>query len=804
MLHKVERLVSIGKFRNFQASGDICFKPFTLIYADNGIGKTTLTAVLRSLTEGKPEIVQKRISTNNQNPQAAQIVHRNGSDTHCTLRTSGWSNPFPDIEIFDIHFVTDNIYSGFEFNSEHGQNLHQFVIGAQGVAIKLQIEQNKAAKTASRVLQEQLSVRLYSDVANGLDGQELNAFLSLVPSDAVNIDTKISTAQAALSSAQSNTTIQTLQSLSSLNRITSGINFTTLISDLQTTTQTIQDRAMQALFENHCQDLTANTVQSPEGWLRIGHNYIVSKKRQSEEAGASTAELHCPFCKQTVDDEIDILKSYTLKFNDEFNTFIDRLQNHLASLQSFNLDVTIQALKNTDQQNAGKITSWQTHLPAGTVSPAFNIIQDEVAIKTELQSVISSVQQKIQNPSLAVPTTTAETFQSSLQTADAGIVIYNQSVTVYNSAITTFRASIQTEAQAQAELNRLNRIKKRFEPAIDPICTQLVAERTTLRGLETAYPILVGQQETAANAFFTLYKGKVNEYLRDIFKTPFLIDEVAHIPPQGRGTQSRMGYNLLINGQPISFDNSKPTSIKDCLSEGDKSTLAFAFFLSKLYIDTGKQNKIVVLDDPLSSFDSNRRFKTVKEISKLVKEVKQVIVLSHDGKFLYDLNKKIRSVEKKALKLSFVDANDTSIIEFLDIEKALQNDYFTCLDKIKDFIANGTDTGKREIRREIRVALEYYLIFKYYTKINDNTITTFGKLVEKLAQLISTRDITFRDSNSQQVIDDLNELNEISWDSHHGDSDVFETVTEIPIEQISLTELKDFLRTTINLIENRI
>ena len=145
MIHKIERLISIGKFKNYQATGDVAFKKLTLFYGDNGVGKTTLASILRSLTQNNPEIVKRRKSINQTTPQAAQIVQRNTTgDTHHTFNpTTDWTVPFPDIEIFDIHFVDENIYSGFDFNEEHKKQLHQFVIGAQGVAIQQQIEQNK-------------------------------------------------------------------------------------------------------------------------------------------------------------------------------------------------------------------------------------------------------------------------------------------------------------------------------------------------------------------------------------------------------------------------------------------------------------------------------------------------------------------------------------------------------------------------------------------------------------------------------------------------------------------------------------
>ena len=54
MLEKVVRIDNIGRFRKCAANGDVLFRKLTLIYAENGRGKTTLCAILRSLQSGVP------------------------------------------------------------------------------------------------------------------------------------------------------------------------------------------------------------------------------------------------------------------------------------------------------------------------------------------------------------------------------------------------------------------------------------------------------------------------------------------------------------------------------------------------------------------------------------------------------------------------------------------------------------------------------------------------------------------------------------------------------------------------------
>ena len=92
-----------------------------------------------------------------------------------------------------------------------------------------------------------------------------------------------------------------------------------------------------------------------------------------------------------------------------------------------------------------------------------------------------------------------------------------------NNQLTNFRSSIQTVTQAQLELDRLRRIKKRFEIPILTLCTELISQRQNLTSLTSAYPILMQQQETAATTFFNSYKTRINHYLDTVFKTLFRI-----------------------------------------------------------------------------------------------------------------------------------------------------------------------------------------------------------------------------------------------------------------------------------------
>ena len=797
MINKVENLVSIGKFRNYQAVRQVNFKKLTLIYGDNGGGKTTLTSVFRSLTTNNPEIIRSRISTNNTTAQAAQITQlATPTNIFHTFGTGGWTVLFPNIEIFDIHFVNDNIYSGFDFSDEHKKQLHQFVIGAQGVAIQNQIEQNKIAKTNSRQVQTNIESQLIQQVGNNLTTDLFNAFLAIPATQADGIDQQIATAEIALVNASANAIIQTLQPLSKLTRISTGIDFTSLIADLQTTSQTIQNAVLETLFSQHCQDLSANTLVQAENWLQKGFSYVENKQSANEP------NITCPFCKQSIDTNSDILNAYASKFNADFNALVQRLQAHLLSLQNFNLEAVIQAINNVNQANTGIITSWTTHLPNTVHSPVFNIISNKGDFRAEFQNLISAVQQKIQNPTVAVATAAATVFQTSGQSINANIDSYNQNVETYNTAITTFRSSIQTVTTAQLEVDRLKRIKKRFEAPIENLCNQFITERQTLKGLETAYTQLSQQQETEATTFFSNYKTQINHYLENIFKTPFRIDNVVHVAPQGRATQSKIAYKLTIDGNDISFVSNQPFNARECLSEGDKSTIALAFFLSKLDIDPNKQDKILIFDDPLSSLDTNRRTYTIGIIKSLFQQLKQVVVLSHNEFFLHEVGKDIGASQKCTLRITEDFVAKASRIEICDLDELVKIEYFKHIERLEAFRSNPDINLKDSVLGWLRNVLEAHLRFKFYKEIRSMTEQqTFGRLIS----FLDTLPVIFRDNaNRTDIISKLNLINGVSWKSHHGDPNPDYIALGMNPNTITVTELDNLIQDTLSLIETRL
>lgn len=81
------------------------------------------------------------------------------------------------------------------------------------------------------------------------------------------------------------------------------------------------------------------------------------------------------------------------------------------------------------------------------------------------------------------------------------------------------------------------------------------------------------------------------------------------------------------------------------LSDGDKSSLAFAVYTSLLKLNQQLKKQIVFIDDPFTSMDSDRRHNTIMYLMDIIRNCSQVFITSHDKQFLNDVSREIRRLD---------------------------------------------------------------------------------------------------------------------------------------------------------------
>ena len=139
MLQRIVSIRNVGRFRNCAAAGDVTLRRASLIYAENGRGKTTLCAVLRSLCSNAPDLVLGRATLGGGAAPEVQLLLSEGQNA--IFRNGGWNVLYPGIAVFDATYVSENVYAGEVVDTGHRRNLYRVIIGAQGVALANRINE---------------------------------------------------------------------------------------------------------------------------------------------------------------------------------------------------------------------------------------------------------------------------------------------------------------------------------------------------------------------------------------------------------------------------------------------------------------------------------------------------------------------------------------------------------------------------------------------------------------------------------------------------------------------------------------
>lgn len=217
---------------------------------------------------------------------------------------------------------------------------------------------------------------------------------------------------------------------------------------------------------------------------------------------------------------------------------------------------------------------------------------------------------------------------------------------------------------------------------------------------------------------------KINEILDDFNINNYRVDEE---------------FDLCLNGEKVSF------CVEKLLSNGEKSIIAFALFISELelyYSDLEKN--IIFIDDPISSLDYPNLYGIYNYINNLIEKNKnsQFIICSHNTMFLNLF--KFDYPNKRAVYFKFLDDNGKTKI--LNDNDNLDSIY---LEKLKEIFSvyktnSVTNIQKLYIHNYCRYVLETISRFEYPINNNESTSSKYylNKIIENIENKIDEYEIS--------------------------------------------------------------
>ncbi len=274
-------------------------------------------------------------------------------------------------------------------------------------------------------------------------------------------------------------------------------------------------------------------------------------------------------------------------------------------------------------------------------------------------------------------------------------------------AIVKERAAGANVATLTADLTKLRAIKSRHEAEIAALCEDYLAEKAA----KTATEGLRVQARAALDQYrqniFPAYEAAINAYLQR-FNAGFRLGSVTSVNNRGGSSAT---YNVLINNVPVALTTDAGPSFRNTLSAGDRNTLALAFFFASLDQEPQLMQKIVVIDDPMTSLDEHRSLTTVQEMRRLFDRVNQMIVLSHSKPFLCALWEGADSLRRSAMRIARDGAGSTLAV--WDVRQDCITEHDRRHELVTEYLRASDPTIERAVAAALRPILEAFMRVAY-------------------------------------------------------------------------------------------
>ncbi|MFP6847457.1 MAG: AAA family ATPase [Pseudomonas sp.] len=728
MLKRISKIQNIGKFRNCNAAPSELGK-LSIIYGLNTYGKSTLTDIFKSLKDNDNTAIKKRLSI--PLDKAAQEITLSflidGKETAIKYQGDAWSKNLEEglkIHIFDEDFYHQNLFSSREFTRATKEQFSAFVLGKKGVDKANAIsEKNKKKGDLTRE-----RTKLVKDAFSGIT--DLKSFLAL-PTDKSMAELEAERDRLREMWAKKSKQYKELQAIlgrPTFKSVEPTTDFNTPASTLNEalkSTFTAEDKNARRELDEHIEKCFT-TKENAESWIRQG----------LEQNNGQT----CQFCGQGLSEQaLHLLEQYRKSFDTSFQNFksqtlITVQQNEQLALQALPTQDTITIITENS-----KLALIYSDFSSPELQESYEKLEQLGSDLTQLQELIndeaevfkntttSLIQKKIQSPEHATNEIEAATLSSLINNYNSAIEEYKNSGSELNSVYRGIKDELKSTDYAKelAELTTLgerqNAVIKRLE--VDNQCQELIKSDGEIEQLEKEIPVLMAELQKEQSKYLDQFFTSLNQNFQKFGSRDFELT---------RGI-NRQG-NTPIYHLKVSFRNKEisESNIDRIFSESDRRALALAVYWTALSNQSNEdlEKSIVILDDPVTSFDMNRRQAVHKEITDILDKTRQIIILSHFEPAIVDiLNKHRRNIKINFCEI--VKDNDNSTIKAGDIDEFCRSEHESKRAKILAFIAG---TAPLHDSSCLRVFLEYEIDSRFAKQIISNNLAAL-QLSDKIQKL---------------------------------------------------------------------
>lgn len=629
--------INIKKIKSFKAFCGLDtiemgeFKHYNVIFGNNGCGKTSLTRAFELLIPKNKHIEKYRTISTAESP-SIEFECKDGSYT--IEPNSNIKEPSFKVEIYNSDFLHDNA----PFNSEFGlKKLDDGTIILEGSVLGEETKEINQLKDFKEKVEKRQKKIEYENSAETLSAKQESAIKKYNEEiEKIRKEVTSKTIPITLDEIKINNICEVSKdkfkvqedALTNLKKDFDELNeamkkFDDLKEmELPKDYQTIKDK-LESLFSFDI-DKEAGQVSEKikEHISKVGREFI----EKGIELQKEMLDNACPFCTQEITN--NIIQAYTSYFNKRIEQF-----------NQDSLEVSGTLKKILEQWNIKEILqSFERFEPF--------MKKDFSKNKESLEKALEQIKALLEELQKEVDKKEGAKNEKKFQKIDKELLEIQENI---QQCVGEAREILNQKKEQKKKLEKLKtklkeaRIKKAKHDSYDWQKSKEEAERKLLV-LDRGHKRLKCLLEKIDNKLKELYDQKrpdieiINNYLKALNLPKYSLNK---------------DYRIVLNSDAL--ENSEAKMI---LSDGEKTTLAFAYFLARLKLFYKKEdlkNLVVVIDDPISSLDEQRIYNTTCLVAKINQELAreklsnekdkaQVFVLTHNHTFIARL---INMVGKK-------------------------------------------------------------------------------------------------------------------------------------------------------------
>lgn len=622
---------SWSKFCNNASIQEEVLGKFSIIFGENGAGKSAICDVLKSVSQNQ--------DFQNTPPNLAEVEINDGNKNQAHKYENGkWTSQVSENSFlfFDVDFINANVHTHGVRSSNLQQGAHTQKAGKLIIDLDEQANNLKKAVKAKKDELEALQSSHADILGQKFTNKEKELFKTYKDKDDETKQEKLTKTQEELKKLEAD--LATLQKLNNkyaeINRL-SAVNQIVFSNSLSTKDTFTELFARQ--IKEKAQDEADEKIKTH---FTKHKQFIEYAKNQIPE---NYADENCPLCMQPLANATKVIEYYRTAFDQTYENakrqFLSDIETAKGELETIKSNLNLLPPKVTavfdalekiktdfEIQDIYKLEEKTEH--TGKFSGITTKEIDDLI--TSLESLKKIKREQVDVVKLY------DVVVAKLQEVEKLTKSFNDLIAEKNKLIESFKSKYSDQSKITSEMQEKTQKQTELNELVDFLKSDKIKliknQNETEEKQKNLSEALKNAKNDLAQHLANIIPDKITALMKKILEKFNLSFTIEHI-----STKSNT------NDYPFSFKikdrKGNEREMKNGLSEGERQLISLAFFFA---INENLQNKdktVLIFDDPITSLDSPNLKILAELIHKQTQEFAQVIVFTHHPLFFKYLAK---------------------------------------------------------------------------------------------------------------------------------------------------------------------